>query len=116
MYRNLENKDTIILNKVSLIYVIMEYTKVPIDIFKPIRDLIKIGLYKDEQEALRDLVHEKANLKIFHYTKKIKEMESKYNLTFSEFKENIYTKAEEENFEEWDDFILWESYVKGRQY
>ena len=67
MYRNLENKDTIILNKVNSIYVIIEYTKVPIDIFKPIRDLIKIGLYKDEQEALRDLVHEKANLKTFPY-------------------------------------------------
>jgi hypothetical protein len=94
----------------------MEYVKVSRDIFEPIRDLVKIGLYRDEREALRSLVQDQAKHKVEHYNKKIAEMEKKYMMTFSDFNKNIHAKTDEEVFEEWDDFILWESYIKARQY
>ena len=94
----------------------MEHVKVSRDIFEPIRDLVKIGLYRDEREALRSLVHDQAKHKIDYYTKKINEMEKKYMVKFSDFEKKIHAKTDDEAFEEWDDFILWESYVKARQY
>ena len=94
----------------------MEYVKVSRDIFEPIRDLVKIGLYRDEHEALRGLVHDQAANKIGHYDKKIGQMENKYSMNFSEFEKVIHAKIDNEDFEEWDDFILWESYVKAHQY
>ena len=94
----------------------MSYVKIHRNVFKPIEDLIKIGLYKDEQEAISALVHDPARFKVEHYTKKIKEMEKKYNMVFSDFEAEIKRTANKENFEEWDDYILWESYVKALQY
>ncbi|HJH32141.1 MAG TPA: hypothetical protein C5S50_08215 [Methanosarcinaceae archaeon] len=94
----------------------MEYVKVSRDIFKPIRDMVKIGLYKNEREALRSLVHDQATHKVDYYTKKIGEMEKKYMMNFSDFEQNIDAKTGDESFGEWDDFILWESYIKSRQY
>ncbi len=43
-------------------------------------------------------------------------MEKKYNMVFSEFESKIEKTTDQENFEEWDDYILWESYVKALQY
>lgn len=94
----------------------MEYVKVSRDIFEPIRNLVKIGLYKDEHEALRSLVHNQAANKVKHYAKKIGIMEKKYAIKFSEFEKVIHAKTDEEDFEAWDDFILWESYVQAHQY
>lgn len=94
----------------------MSYVKIHRNIFEPIEDLIKIGLYKNEQEAISALVHDQAKYKVEHYGKKIKEMEKKYNMDFSEFEANIEKTTDQENFEEWDDYILWESYVKALQY
>ncbi|WP_410509488.1 hypothetical protein RSJ42_04510 [Methanosarcina hadiensis] len=38
----------------------IEYVKVPRKVFEPISDMVKAGLYKDEQEALKRLVHDQA--------------------------------------------------------
>ena len=94
----------------------IEYVKVPKKIFEPISDMVKAGLYKDEQEALQRLVHDQAEQKIDNYGKKIAEMEQKYKMEFSTFEKNINARIGEENFEEWDDFIIWESYVKAYRY
>ncbi len=94
----------------------MSYVKIHRNVFAPIEDLIKIGLYKNEQEALSALVHDQARFKVEHYSKKIKEMDKKYNMVFSVFEAKIKRTANKENFEEWDDYILWESYVKALQY
>jgi Arc/MetJ-type ribon-helix-helix transcriptional regulator len=94
----------------------IEYVKIPKKIFDPISDMVKAGIYKDEQEALQHLVHDQAEQKIEHYGKKIAEMEQKYGMDFSAFEKKIHSRIDEENFEEWDDFIFWESYVKAYRY
>ncbi len=78
--------------------------------------MIKIGLYKNEREAISALVHDQARFKVEHYTKKINEMVKKYNMVFSEFETMIKGTNNKEKFEEWDDYILWESYNKALQY
>ena len=93
----------------------MSYVKIQRSIFQPIEDMIKIGLYRDEQEAISSLVHDQAKNKLEQYHKKIENMENKYHMDFSDFETKIKA-ASEENFEEWDDYILWESYVKAYQY
>lgn len=94
----------------------MSYVKIHRSVFQPIEDLIKIGVYKNELEAISALVHDQAMYKLEHYGKKIKEMEKKYDMFFSDFEAKIKQTANKENFEEWDDYILWESYVKALQY
>jgi Arc/MetJ-type ribon-helix-helix transcriptional regulator len=94
----------------------IEYVKVPRKVFEPISDMVKAGLYKDEQEALKRLVHDQAEQKIDYYGKKITEMEQKYGMDFSAFEKRIHSREGEEDFEEWDDFILWESYVTASRY
>lgn len=94
----------------------MSYVKVHRSVFQPIEDLIKTGLYKNEQEAISALVHDQAKYKVELYTKKIKEMEEKYGMVFSDFESKIKRTENQENFDEWDDYILWESYVKALQY
>jgi len=94
----------------------IEYVKIPKKIFEPISDMVKAGLYKDEQEALQRLVHDQAEQKISKYSKKMAEMEQKYGMDFSAFEKRIHSRAGEEDFEEWDDFIFWESYIKAYRY
>ncbi len=94
----------------------MSYVKIQRSVFQPIEDLIRIGLYKNEQEAISALVHDQAKYKIEHYSKKIKKMEKKYKMVFSDFEAKIKRTTNKENFEEWDDYILWESYIKALQY
>ena len=94
----------------------IEYVKVPKKIFEPISDMVKAGLYKDEQEALQRLVQDQAVQKVNNYSKKIAEMEQKYKMDFSAFEKKINSRVGEEDFEEWDDFIIWESYVKACRY
>ncbi len=95
----------------------IEYVKISRKIFEPISDMVKAGLYKDEQEALKRLVHDQAEQKIDYYNKKIAEMEQKYGMDFSAFEKRIHSRVGgEEDFEEWDDFIIWESYVTASRY
>ncbi|MHC1595110.1 MAG: hypothetical protein ACXQT2_07350 [Methanotrichaceae archaeon] len=86
------------------------------DVFEPITELVKLGLYKDEKEALKKLVLERAAAKIRYFDSKISEMGSKYKMTFEAFKRRIEERRGEEAFEEWDDFIIWESYESARTY
>ncbi len=58
----------------------MSYVKIQRNVFKPIEDLIKLGLYKNEQEAISALIHDQAMFKVEYYGKKIKELENKYNM------------------------------------
>jgi len=94
----------------------IEYVKISRKIFEPISDMVKAGLYKDEQEALKGLVHNQAEQKIDYYDKKVAEMEQKYGMDFSAFEKRIHSRVGEEDFEEWDDFIIWESYVTASRY
>ena len=94
----------------------IEYVKISRKINDPISDIVKAGMYKDEQEALKRLVHDQAEQKIDYYNKKIAEMEQKYGMDFSAFEKRIHSRVGEEDFEEWDDFIIWESYVTASRY
>jgi protein-arginine kinase activator protein McsA len=94
----------------------IEYVKVSKKVFEPISDMVKAGIYKDEQEALQHLVHAQSEQKIEHYGKKITEMEQKYGMDFSTFEKKIHSRIGEEDFEQLDDFIFLESYVKAYRY
>ncbi len=48
----------------------MSYVKIHRSVFAPIEDLIKTGLYKNEQEAISALVHDQAKYKVEHNVKK----------------------------------------------
>jgi hypothetical protein len=95
---------------------VVEHVKVPRKVFEPISDMVKADMYKDEQEALKRLVHDKAEQKMGYYSKKIAEMEQKYGMNLSAFENRIQSRTGEEDFEEWDDFTLWESYVTASRY
>jgi hypothetical protein len=41
---------------------------------------------------------------------------AKYKMSFEDFKRRIESRIEEEAFEDWDDFIIWESYESARSY
>lgn len=86
------------------------------DVFEPLTDLVKIGLFKDEKEALKNLVLDQARAKIQHLDSKILEMKSKYNMSYEDFKRRIETRKEDEVFEEWDDFIIWDAYESAKSY
>lgn len=86
------------------------------DVFEPITDLVKIGLFKDEKEALKKLVLDQAKAKIHYFDSRILEMKSKYNMSYEDFKRSIETRTEEEVFEEWDDFIIWDAYESAKSY
>ncbi len=86
------------------------------DVFEPLTDLVKIGLFKDEKEALKNLVLDQARAKIHHLDSEILEMRSKYNMSFEDFKRRIETRKEDEVFEEWDDFIIWDAYESAKSY
>jgi len=93
-----------------------DYVKVPKEIFEPLAELVKIGLFRDEKDALVRILHEQAKNKIHYYKGKIGKMKKKYKVDFQEFKKTIEERKGEEIFEEWDDFIQWESYEKGLKY
>jgi hypothetical protein len=86
------------------------------DAFEPIALLVKEGLFKNEKDALKSLVLDQASSKIRHFDTKIREMQAKYKVSFEEFKEHIESRKKSESFEEWDDFIIWESYESARRY
>ena len=86
------------------------------DAFEPITELVKLGLFKDEKEALKNLVLDQASAKIRHFDSKISEMRSKYKMRFNDFKHQIEEREGVEVFEEWDDFIIWDAYESARGY
>lgn len=86
------------------------------DAFEPITELVKLGLYKDEKEALKNLVLDHAAAKVRCFDSKIQEMRSKYEMNFKEFKRRIEERKCEEVFEEWDDFIIWDAYKSAKSY
>lgn len=86
------------------------------DAFEPIAELVKLGLFRDEKEALKNLVLDQASAKIRYFDSKIFEMESKYKMSFDGFKHRIEERKGNEIFEEWDDFIIWDAYESARGY
>ena len=84
--------------------------------FEPIAMLVREGLFENEKDALKCLVLDQAASKIRHLDFKISEMCAKYKMSFEDFKRRIESRIEEESFEEWDDFIIWESYESARSY
>jgi len=93
-----------------------EYVKVSKEVFAPIAELVRIGLFKDEKDALAGIIQEQARNKISYYRKKIGGMKRRYGVVFHEFKDRIEKRKDEEVFEEWDDFIQWESYEEALRY
>ncbi|CAD6490134.1 MAG: hypothetical protein KFBDDELM_00012 [Candidatus Argoarchaeum ethanivorans] len=92
------------------------YVKVSKDVFAPIVELVRIGLFRDEKDALVGIIREQARNKIWYYEGKISELKRKYKVDFLEFKRIIEERKDEEVFEEWDDFIRWESYEEALRY
>lgn len=86
------------------------------DVFAPIVELVRIGLFRDEKDALAGIIREQARNKIWYYEGKISELSMKYKVDFPEFKRIIEGRKDEEVFEEWDDFIPWESYEEALRY
>jgi len=78
--------------------------------FEPIIDLVELGLFKDEKEALKNLVLDQAAAKVRYFDSKISEMRSIYKMSFNDFKNRIEVRQGVEVFEEWDDFIILSKY------
>ena len=93
-----------------------EYVKVSKEAFAPIAELVRIGLFRDEKDALVGIIREQAKNKIYYYEKKISEIKRKYQKDFQGFKKIIAGRKEAEVFEEWDDFIQWASYEEALRY
>jgi len=93
-----------------------DYVKAPKEMFEPLAELVRIGLFRDEKDALTGIIREQVKNKIYYYEKKINEMKKKYKVDFQGFKEIVEKRRDEEVFEEWDDFIQWESYEKALRY
>lgn len=86
------------------------------DAFEPIADLVKLGLFKDEKEALKNLVLDQARAKVCCFDSEIQKMRSKYKMSFQDFKRRIDERKGNEVFEEWDDFIIWDAYESAKSY
>lgn len=86
------------------------------DASEPIALLVREGLFKSEKEALKGLVLDQAASKVRHFDLEISEMRKKYKMNFEEFKKRIESRKESESFDEWDDFVIWESYESARRY
>lgn len=93
-----------------------ETVEVSKEVFEPITMLVRDGLFKDEKDALKSLVLDQAASKIRHFASLIEEMRAKYDMSFEEFEKRIKLRTGSESFDEWDDFIIWESYESARKY
>jgi hypothetical protein len=93
-----------------------QHIKMPRRFPESINGMAKVGLYKDEQKILQGFVHSKAEQKIDYYNKRIAEMKQKYGMDFLAFQNKIYLNATEIELGEWNDFVLWGSYVKAQRY
>jgi len=61
---------------------------------------------KGGTDIVRSLLFE-ASTKMEYYRSRMLSFEKKYGMPYERFEEKI-KKAKEENFEEWDNFIIWE--------
>jgi hypothetical protein len=98
---------------------IVEYSqsiKISGKLLEPIDSMAKISIYQEEQKVLQGFVHNKAEIKTDYYGKKIVAMKQKYKMDFSAFQNKLYLRAGEIDLEEWNDFVLWRSYLKAYRY
>jgi hypothetical protein len=93
-----------------------EYVKISKEVFAPLAELVRIGLFKDEKDALRSILLEHAGYKIAQCKREIVKLEKKYGVAFKDFKVTIDKRKDEEVYSEWDDFIKWESYEAALKY
>jgi hypothetical protein len=98
---------------------IVEYSqsiKISGKLLKPIDNMAKIGISQEEKKVLQGFFHNKAEIKTDYYGKKIAEMKQKYEMDFSAFQNKLYLGSGEIDLEEWNDFVLWRSYLKAYLY
>ena len=93
-----------------------DYVKVSKEAFAPIVELVRIGLFRDEKDAIVGIIRAYATNKIQYYSEKINIQKKKYQVDFQGFKKIIADRKDKEVFEEWDDFIQWESYEEALRY
>jgi len=93
-----------------------QYGKAPGKLLEPVDSMAKVSLHKEEHKILQGFVHNKAEQKTDYYDKKIAEMKQKYNMDFLAFQNKIYLRSAEVDIEEWNDFLLWGSYIKAYGY
>lgn len=63
---------------------------------------------KGEIDIIQSILFE-ASAKMEYYRSKILIYEKKYKMSYEKFEEKI-KKDKKENFEQWDDFIIWEGF------
>lgn len=77
--------------------------------------LLKIPSSLDEgwvQESFYEFLLSTSITKMTEYKKQMEIFERKYKTEFEEFQKRIRM-SEKEDFEEWDDYIIWEGLHKG---
>ena len=75
---------------------------------------IPSSIAKDFSDEALYLYQDKILTKVEYYKSRLSQMESKYHMTFQEFKKKVET-SDKEIFSEWDDLMLWEGYYLGFQ-
>lgn len=75
---------------------------------------VPVSIAKDLSDEILSLYQDKVLTKIEFYRSRLRQMESKYKMTFQEFKKRV-DESEDEAFSDWDDLILWEGYHLGFQ-
>jgi len=98
------------------VVIVEDYVKVSKEVFTPLAELVRIGLFKDEKDALREIILEQAGHKIAHYKHEVGKLERKYGVEFTDFKARIEKRKDAEIFTEWDDYIQWASYEEALRY
>jgi hypothetical protein len=89
----------------------MSTFRLPKDTYESIEELAKEG-FKSKEELMEEVLHSFALAKMWEYKNEMKEFEQKYGMSFNDFKRKV-EKTREENFEEWDDLIIWEGLYEG---
>lgn len=85
--------------------------KLPKNTYKSIEELAMEEL-KSKEELIEGVVHSFALAKMWEYKNEMKEFEQKYGGGFDDFKRK-FEKSKKENFEEWDDLIIWGGLNRG---
>ena len=84
-----------------------------------IRPLVKSGVYKNEEVALKDIIVSHVDNKINNYEKTIKRIENKYDLNFEDFTNDLKNQANFEQEEDWMDIksaiVMKEAWEKARK-
>lgn len=93
-----------------------QYAKAPGKFPELINGMGKAGLYRDERKIIQGFVQSKAEQKTQYYNSRMAEMKQKYDMDFPAFQNRICLGAAEIDLEEWNDFVLWGSYVKAYRY